>query len=81
MCYAVCGAYAPVLLDIAVSPLDGGQLLPSNLTKGGLPNGYLFRPYSDWLISRWHYWLVFCIQKAEVTAPPSKECGHICTNL
>ena len=28
----------PVLLDIAVGPLDGGQLLPSDLLKGGLPS-------------------------------------------
>ena len=79
--YAILLVVLPVTVGDQPSLLEGSFLRPLILTKGGLPNGYLFRPYPDWFVSRWHYWFVSCIQKAEVTAPPSKECGHFCTNL
>ena len=44
LCYAICGQPngGPVLLDMWLALLTEGSFLPSNLTKGGLPNGYIF---------------------------------------
>ena len=47
--------------------LRGQLLLPPCFTKGGLPNGYLFRSHSAWNSDCWYYRPV-CPDKKEVIA-------------
>ena len=69
-----------MLLDIAVGPLDRGQLLPSDLAKGGLPNGFIFGVDPNLYSRCWYYRPVYAGKK-EVTAGTLESTAITIVNL